>query len=70
MREVKMLRSLKDDSIVKLIEAFKRYFYLKFILKLITRKGHLYLVFEFMDKNLLEVLEESSNGLDVIFYPM
>lgn len=26
MREVKMLRSLKDSSIVKLIEAFKRYF--------------------------------------------
>jgi len=28
------------------------------------RKGKLYLVFEFMDRNLLEVLEEKPDGLD------
>eukprot|EP00347_Sterkiella_histriomuscorum_P021761 403332856 len=51
LREVKMLRILKDQSVVKLIEAFKR-------------KDRLYLVFEYMDKNLLEVLEEQGgNGL-------
>ena len=46
-----MLRLLKHHTIVKLIEAFKR-------------KGRLYLVFEFLDKNLLEVLEDQPNGLD------
>ena len=51
MREVKMLNTLKDKSVVKMIEAFKR-------------KGRLYLVFEFMDRNLLEVLEEKPDGLD------
>ncbi len=50
-REVKMLSVLKDKSVVKMIEAFKR-------------KGRLYLVFEFMDRNLLEVLEEKPEGLD------
>jgi cyclin-dependent kinase-like len=28
------------------------------------RKGKLYLVFEYVDKNLLEVLEENQNGLE------
>ena len=51
MREVKMLNTLKGKSVVKMIEAFKR-------------KGRLYLVFEFMDRNLLEVLEEKPEGLD------
>ena len=51
MREVKMLNTLKGQSVVKMIEAFKR-------------KGRLYLVFEFMDRNLLEVLEEKPEGLD------
>ena len=50
MREVKMLNTLKGKSVVKMIEAFKR-------------KGRLYLVFEFMDRNLLEVLEERPEGL-------
>ena len=50
-REVKMLNILKERSVVKMIEVFKR-------------KGRLYLVFEFMDKNLLEVLEEKPDGLD------
>lgn len=32
---------------------------------LFNRKGRLYLVFEYIDKNLLEVLEENANGIDV-----
>lgn len=51
-REVKILRLLKHPNIVELKEAFKR-------------KGRIYLVFEFVEKNLLEVLETSPNGLDV-----
>ena len=50
-REVKILRMLRHNNIVSLIEAFKR-------------KNKLYLVFEYVDKNLLEVLEEQPNGLD------
>lgn len=51
LREVKMLRFLKHDNIVTLKEAFRR-------------KGRLYLVFEYMEKNLLEVLEDKPNGID------
>jgi cyclin-dependent kinase-like len=51
VREVKMLRLLKNKYIVLLKEAFKR-------------KGRLYLVFEYIEKNLLEVLEESAVGID------
>ena len=54
MREVRMLRMLKYKNIVTLKEAFKR-------------KGRLYLVFEYVEKNLLEVLEENSVGIDVSF---
>jgi cyclin-dependent kinase-like len=50
VREVKILRLLKHTNIVCLIEAFRR-------------KTKLYLVFEYVDKNLLEVLEETGNGL-------
>ena len=32
---------------------------------LIFRKGRLYLVFEYVEKNLLEVLEENTVGIDV-----
>lgn len=52
-REVKMLRILKHENIVELKEAFKR-------------KGRIYLVFEYIEKNLLEVLEEKPSGLDVL----
>jgi len=52
LREVKILRMLKNDNVVHLKEAFRR-------------KGKLYLVFEYVEKNLLEVLEQRSNGLDV-----
>lgn len=51
MREVKMLRLLKYKNIVLLKEAFKR-------------KGRLYLVFEYVEKNLLEVLEDNAVGID------
>ena len=50
MREVKLLRTLKQDNIVQLKEAFRR-------------KGRLYLVLEYVEKNLLEILESSPNGL-------
>ncbi|MDR3738056.1 MAG: protein kinase [Terracidiphilus sp.] len=51
LREVKILRMLKHQCVVDLREAFRR-------------KGKLYLVFEYMENNLLEVLEENPNGLD------
>mmetsp|Transcript_48557 Transcript_48557/g.128414 ORF Transcript_48557/g.128414 Transcript_48557/m.128414 type:complete len:800 (-) Transcript_48557:285-2684(-) len=51
LREVKILRMMKQENIVELKEAFRR-------------KGKLYLVFEFVDKNLLELLDMYPNGLD------
>lgn len=51
LREVKILRMLRHNNIVSLKEAFKR-------------KSKLYLVFEYVEKNLLEVLEEEPSGLD------
>lgn len=51
LREVKILRMLKHDNVVHLKEAFRR-------------KGKLYLVFEYVEKNLLEVLEQTPTGLD------
>jgi cyclin-dependent kinase-like len=50
LREVKVLRLLRHPNIVSLTEAFRR-------------KGKLFLVFEFVEKNLLEVLEEQPQGL-------
>jgi len=50
LREVKFLRMLKQDNVVHLIEAFRR-------------KGKLYLVFEYVERNLLEDLEEKPAGL-------
>mmetsp|Transcript_81366 Transcript_81366/g.230954 ORF Transcript_81366/g.230954 Transcript_81366/m.230954 type:complete len:117 (-) Transcript_81366:28-378(-) len=50
MREVKILRMLRHQNIVSLLEAFRR-------------KGKLYLVFEYVEKNLLEVLEDKPSGL-------
>ena len=44
LREVKMLRQLQQENIVTLIEAFKK-------------KQRYYLVFEYLEKNLLEVLQ-------------
>lgn len=45
-----MLRMLRHPNIVCLKEAFRR-------------KGKLYLVFEYVEKNLLEVLEDNPDGL-------
>ena len=50
VREVKILRLLKHKNVVSLLEAFRR-------------KGKLFLVFEYVEKNLLEVLEEHPTGL-------
>ena len=50
LREVKMLRNLRQSNIVYLKEAFRR-------------KSKLFLVFEYMEKNLLEVLEDNPRGL-------
>jgi cyclin-dependent kinase-like len=51
MRELKVLQMLKHDNIVEYKEAFKT-------------KGDLFLVFEYVDKNLLELLQEHPRGLD------
>eukprot|EP00775_Hariotina_reticulata_P001776 gene1776-2112_t len=51
LREVKMLRMLRQNNIVELKEAFRR-------------KGKLYLVFEFVERTLLEVLESRHKGLE------
>ena len=45
LREVKVLRQMKCENVVKLKEAFRR-------------KGKLYLVFEYVERNLLEILED------------
>jgi cyclin-dependent kinase-like len=50
LREVKILRLLRHPNIVSLMEAFRR-------------KGKLYLVFEYVERNLLEVLESNPQGL-------
>ena len=49
-RELEMLKKIKHENIVD----FKEYF---------IYKKNLYLVFEFVEKNLLELLQESPNGL-------
>ena len=49
-REVKMLRVLRHPNIIQLKEAFK--------------KSRLFLVFEFMEKNLLEIIEENDEGIE------
>lgn len=50
-RELKVLKILKHENIVEFKEAFKR-------------KGSLFLVFEYVEKNLLELLQEHPKGLD------
>lgn len=51
LRELKVLKKLRHENIVQLKESFRR-------------KGKLYLVFEYVDRNLLEILEQYPNGLD------
>ncbi|KNC98816.1 CMGC/CDKL protein kinase [Spizellomyces punctatus DAOM BR117] len=50
LREVRMLKQLKNDNIVNLIEVFRR-------------KGKLYLVFEHLDHTILEDLDKRPHGL-------
>ena len=50
-RELKMLQKLHHPNIVDFQDAFKR-------------KGNLFLVFEFVEKNLLELIEEHPKGLE------
>ncbi|ELT94328.1 hypothetical protein CAPTEDRAFT_145467 [Capitella teleta] len=50
LRELKVLRTLKQENIVELKEAFRR-------------KGKLYLVFEYVDRNMLEMLEDQPRGV-------
>lgn len=51
LREVKILRIMKHENIVQLKEAFRR-------------KGKLYLVFEFIEKSMLDLLEEKTSGVE------
>lgn len=51
LRELKVLKILKHENIVEFKEAFKR-------------KGNLYLVFEYVEKTLLELLQQKPKGLD------
>ena len=53
LREVRILKQLKHDNIVNLIEVFRR-------------KGKLYLVFEYVDHTILEDLEAKPDGLPKI----
>ncbi|KAK9806137.1 hypothetical protein WJX72_002864 [[Myrmecia] bisecta] len=50
LREVRILKSLKHDYIVSLLEVFRR-------------KGKLYLVFEYVERTILEDLERNTQGL-------
>lgn len=50
LREVRMLKQLKNDNIVNLIDVFRR-------------KGKLYLVFEYVDHTILEDLDNNPKGL-------
>ena len=51
LREVRILKQLKHENIVNLIEVFRR-------------KGKLYLVFEYVDRTILEDLEKHPDGLE------
>jgi cyclin-dependent kinase-like len=51
-RELTMLQKLKHQNIVGLRETFRR-------------KGKLYMVFDFVEKNILQLLEENPDGIDV-----
>eukprot|EP00232_Nephroselmis_pyriformis_P024027 CAMPEP_0182866016 /NCGR_PEP_ID=MMETSP0034_2-20130328/7988_1 /TAXON_ID=156128 /ORGANISM="Nephroselmis pyriformis, Strain CCMP717" /LENGTH=462 /DNA_ID=CAMNT_0024998339 /DNA_START=151 /DNA_END=1536 /DNA_ORIENTATION=+ len=50
LREVRILKQLKHENIVTLLEVFRR-------------KGKLYLVFEYVERTILEDLERNPNGL-------
>lgn len=69
LREVKILRMLKQENIVQLKEAFRRFNINPLELSLIRfdySKEKLVLVFEYVENNLLEALERNLNGFDVM----
>lgn len=51
LREIKILKQLKHENIVSLLEVFRV-------------KGKLYLVFEYVEKTILEEIEKNPEGLD------
>jgi len=51
LREIRMLKNLRHFHIVNLLEVFRR-------------KQKLYLVFEFIDRTILELIEKKPHGLD------
>ncbi|KAK3232658.1 hypothetical protein CYMTET_57011 [Cymbomonas tetramitiformis] len=51
LREVRLLKTLKHDNVVNLLEVFRR-------------KGKLYLVFEYVERTILEDLEKNVSGMD------
>lgn len=51
LREIRMLKQLRHDNLVNLLEVFRR-------------KKRLYLVFEFVDNTILDDLEKNPNGID------
>ncbi|XP_014867176.1 PREDICTED: cyclin-dependent kinase-like 5 isoform X1 [Poecilia mexicana] len=51
LREIKLLRQLRHDNLVNLLEVWKR-------------RRRWYLVFEFVDRTLLDELQQCSSGLD------
>ena len=53
LREVRILKQLKHDNIVNLIEVFRR-------------KSKLHLVFEYVERTILEDLERNPDGLDPV----
>ncbi|XP_043954588.1 cyclin-dependent kinase-like 5 [Gambusia affinis] len=52
LREIKLLRQLRHDNLVNLLEVWKR-------------RRRWYLVFEFVDRTLLDELQQCSSGLDL-----
>ncbi|KAL0099607.1 hypothetical protein PUN28_019790 [Cardiocondyla obscurior] len=50
-REIRLLKKLRHENLVNMIEAFRR-------------RKRLYLVFEYLDHTILDELEENENGLD------
>ncbi len=50
-REINALRCLQHQNVVGLVDAFKR-------------RGKLYFVFEYVERTLLQVIEEQSHGLE------
>jgi len=55
MREIKLLKQLRHENIVNLIEVFRK-------------RGKLYLVFEYVEKTVLEELEKNPEGLDELSF--